>query len=231
MLGVTLGDLFIASEATDVAVIRADVRPSFRSPWSKARIEAVMPFSAGRSLEAMMATLEPGGTSGNRPTSGALDQLAVIFVGQLTLTLSGEQIALHRGDAVLYAHEPLESGTTRQHSRSSVDRVLESRMSRERTHRLTISESARHDHSACGAGGMSPLGARCMSIFTHSSLRSSRPRAPPGEGRGIDRRVRRVMGEHQGDRVLRFDARNAVHVCWRGLQRATTPRRRLLAVT
>ena len=101
MLGVTLGDLFTASEATDVAVVRADVRPSFRSSWSKARIEAVMPFSAGRRLEAMMVTLEPGGTSGKRPTSGALDQLAVIFEGQLTLTLSGEQIELNRGDAVL----------------------------------------------------------------------------------------------------------------------------------
>ena len=83
MLGVTLGDLFTASEATDVAVIRADVRPSFSSSWSKARIEAVMPFSAGRSLEAMMVTLDPGGTSGKRPSPGALDQLAVIFDGQL----------------------------------------------------------------------------------------------------------------------------------------------------
>jgi quercetin dioxygenase-like cupin family protein len=60
-----------------------------------------MPFSAGRRLEAMMVTLEPGGTSGKRPTSGSLDQLAVIFEGQLTLTLSGEQIAVNRGDAVL----------------------------------------------------------------------------------------------------------------------------------
>lgn len=101
MLGVTLGDLFTASEATDVAVVRADVRPSFRSSWSKARIEALMPLSGGRSLEAMMVTLEPGGTSGKRPSPGSVDQLAVIFDGQLTLTLSGEQVELGRGDAVL----------------------------------------------------------------------------------------------------------------------------------
>jgi transcriptional regulator with XRE-family HTH domain len=101
MLGVTLGDLFTASEATDVAVVRADVRPNFRSSWSKARIEALMPLSAGRSLEAMMVTLEPGGTSGKRPSPGTLDQLAVVFEGQLTLTLAAEQIALDRGDAVL----------------------------------------------------------------------------------------------------------------------------------
>jgi transcriptional regulator with XRE-family HTH domain len=101
MLGMTLGDLFSASEATDVAVIRADVRPSFTSSWSRARIEALMPLSIGRSLEAMMVTLEPGGTSGKRPEAGSLDQLAVVFEGQLTLTLSGEQMALDRGDAVL----------------------------------------------------------------------------------------------------------------------------------
>jgi quercetin dioxygenase-like cupin family protein len=101
MLGVTLGDLFTVSEATDVAVVRADVRPSFRSSWSRARIEALMPLSVGRSLEAMMVTIEPGGTSGKRPSAGALDQLAVIFDGQLTLILSGEQLELDRGDAVL----------------------------------------------------------------------------------------------------------------------------------
>jgi transcriptional regulator with XRE-family HTH domain len=101
MLGMTLGDLFSASEATDVAVIRADVRPSFTSSWSRARIEALMPLSIGRSLEAMMVTLEPGGTSGKRPAAGSLDQLAVVFDGQLTLTLSGEQMDLDRGDAVL----------------------------------------------------------------------------------------------------------------------------------
>jgi transcriptional regulator with XRE-family HTH domain len=101
MLGVTLGDLFTASEATDVAVVRADVRPSFRSSWSKARIEAIMPLSIGRSLEAMMVTLDPGGTSGKRPAAGSLDQLAVVFEGRLTLTLSGEQVKLDRGDAVL----------------------------------------------------------------------------------------------------------------------------------
>jgi transcriptional regulator with XRE-family HTH domain len=101
MLGMTLGDLFSASEATDVAIIRADLRPSFTSSWSRARVEALMPLSIGRSLEAMMVTLEPGGTSGKRPAAGSLDQLAVVFEGQLTLTLSGEQMDLERGDAVL----------------------------------------------------------------------------------------------------------------------------------
>jgi quercetin dioxygenase-like cupin family protein len=101
MLGVTLGDLFAASDAIDVAVVRAEIRPNFRSSWSKARIEALMPLSAGRSLEAMMVTLEPGGTSGKRPAPGTLDQLAVIFDGRLMLTLSDEDLELDRGDAVL----------------------------------------------------------------------------------------------------------------------------------
>jgi quercetin dioxygenase-like cupin family protein len=48
-----------------------------------------------------MVTIEPGGTSGKRPAASTLDQLAVIFDGQLTLTLSGEQMELDRGDAVL----------------------------------------------------------------------------------------------------------------------------------
>jgi quercetin dioxygenase-like cupin family protein len=60
-----------------------------------------MPLSAGRSFEAMMVTIEPGGTSGKRPSTGALDQLAVVFDGRLTLTLSGGRMELDRGDAVL----------------------------------------------------------------------------------------------------------------------------------
>ena len=101
MLGVTLAQLFTDPSGSNVAVVRADKRPSFRSSWSKASIDAVMPLNTVRSLEAMMVTLDPGGTSGKHPSVVALDQLAVIFHGRLTLTLAGERVELDRGDAVL----------------------------------------------------------------------------------------------------------------------------------
>ena len=46
-LGVTLADLFSVETTTAAVVLRAHARPNFRSAWSKARIDALMP-SPGR---------------------------------------------------------------------------------------------------------------------------------------------------------------------------------------
>jgi transcriptional regulator with XRE-family HTH domain len=100
-LNVTLADLFATPDTSDVVVVRADARPSFRSSWSRARIDSVMPGGKNQPLEAMMVTIEAGGASGKRPSGVSINQLAIVFAGQLTLTLAENTLELDLGDAVL----------------------------------------------------------------------------------------------------------------------------------
>ncbi|MEO8259678.1 MAG: cupin domain-containing protein [Acidobacteriota bacterium] len=100
-LGVRLADLFAIETTTEAAVVRADARPSFRSLWSKARIDALMPSGGSRTLEALMVVLEGGGSSGKHPATAGVDQFAIVWDGWLTLTHDGDDIALNRGDTVL----------------------------------------------------------------------------------------------------------------------------------
>lgn len=60
-LNVTLADLFATPETSEVVLVRADERPSFRSSWSRARIDSLMPAGKHQPLEAIMVTIEPGG--------------------------------------------------------------------------------------------------------------------------------------------------------------------------
>ena len=98
-LGVTLADLF-APVSVQPAVVRADARPSFRSSWSKATIDALMPLNASRTLQALMVTLDPGGASGKRPAAADGDQFAIVWEGRVALTHASEDIQLSRGDSV-----------------------------------------------------------------------------------------------------------------------------------
>ena len=97
----TLADFFTRPPVSEVVVVRADERPSFRSSWSRARIDSLMPAVNGQAFDALMVTMEPGGTSGKHPSGVSTDQLAVVFSGQLTLTLAEEILELGPGDAVL----------------------------------------------------------------------------------------------------------------------------------
>ncbi len=100
-LNVTLADLFAAPDISEVLLVRADARPSFRSSWSRARIDSLMPAGKHQPLEALMVTIEPGGFSGRHAAGVGSDQLAVVFSGQLTLTLAEDTLELQTGDAVL----------------------------------------------------------------------------------------------------------------------------------
>jgi quercetin dioxygenase-like cupin family protein len=60
-----------------------------------------MPTGKHQPLEALMVTIEPGGASGKHAAGVASDQLAVIFAGELTLTLADDTLELLTGDAVL----------------------------------------------------------------------------------------------------------------------------------
>jgi transcriptional regulator with XRE-family HTH domain len=100
-LGVTLADLFSVETTTAAVVLRAHARPNFRSAWSKARIDALMPPSGSRTLEALMVMLESGGSSGKHQTASNVDQFVMVWEGCLTLTHAGEEIELNPGDTVL----------------------------------------------------------------------------------------------------------------------------------
>ena len=100
-LGVTLADLFAMPNPTDVAIVRANARPTFRSSWPKARVDALSPLGGDRTLEALLVTLDGGGSSGKRLSARDVDHFAMVVEGRLLLTHSGEEIALGEGDTVL----------------------------------------------------------------------------------------------------------------------------------
>ena len=100
-LNVTLADFFATQDTSEAVVVRADARPSFRSSWSRARIESLMAAGKAQPLEAIMVTIEAGGSSGKHAAGVSSDQLAVVFSGHPTLTLAEDTWELDSGDAVL----------------------------------------------------------------------------------------------------------------------------------
>jgi transcriptional regulator with XRE-family HTH domain len=100
-LGVTLADFFEASHAPAPAVIRAGDRPGFTSVWSRARVEALVPSGARRSLEAVAVTLSPRGASGRHAPGLPTDQFAYVLKGPVSLSLAEERLTLGTGDAVV----------------------------------------------------------------------------------------------------------------------------------
>lgn len=100
-LNVRLADFFATPDMSEVVVVRADARPSFRSSWSRARIDSLMAAGKAQPLEAIMVTIENGGSSGKHAAGVSSDQLAVVFSGRPTLTLAEDTLELDSGDAVL----------------------------------------------------------------------------------------------------------------------------------
>jgi len=100
-LGVTLADLFSVEPTTEGTVVRAHARPNFRSAWSKARVDTLMPSGGSRTLEALMVMLEGGGSSGKHQATSRVDQFAIVWDGSIVLTHAGEEIVLNAGDSVL----------------------------------------------------------------------------------------------------------------------------------
>lgn len=101
-LGLTLADLFEASQTPVASVVRATERRGFTSSWSHARIESLTPSSAERRpLEAVAVTLSPQGASGRHAAGHAVNQFAYVLQGPLTLFLEEERLSLTSGDAVV----------------------------------------------------------------------------------------------------------------------------------
>jgi transcriptional regulator with XRE-family HTH domain len=100
-LGVTLADLFEASQAPSAAVVRADSRPGFTSSWSRARVESLTPPGDRRAFEAIAVTLAPRGASGKDVSGHPADQFAYVLKGPVTLLLGSETLSLASGDSVM----------------------------------------------------------------------------------------------------------------------------------
>lgn len=98
-LGVTLGEFFLAIDPAPPAIIRSSDRPVVQSEWSRAKIEALGPFNKDSQLEPMVITIQPGGASGHKPYVRPAEQLAVVLMGTLELTLEENVYHLKRGDA------------------------------------------------------------------------------------------------------------------------------------
>jgi XRE family transcriptional regulator, regulator of sulfur utilization len=118
-LGVTLGQFFQVTEEKSHNVVKANDRPTLDSHWSKAKIEALGPISpGGTGLEPVIITINPGGTSGKRPHTQANEEFAIVFEGEVTVTLGEEQHALSRGDSVT-----IPPGTPRMWQNSGTEPV------------------------------------------------------------------------------------------------------------
>lgn len=99
-LGVTMVEFFRRAGGDVPVVTRADARPTLQSEWSKARIEIVGGGNQHGRLEAMLVTLEAGGSSGKRPEASTREEFTLVLDGSLELTLDDGQQILEAGDAV-----------------------------------------------------------------------------------------------------------------------------------
>jgi len=120
-LGVTLANLFEASQAPAAAVVRADARPGFTSSWSRARVESLTPAGERRPIEAVSVTLAPRGASGKHLTTHPTDQFAYVVNGPVTVFLGEERLSLNTGDAALI---PRKAGHRWQNDGAAPAQVL-----------------------------------------------------------------------------------------------------------
>ncbi len=104
-LDVTLGELFSVVEPGRAAVVRAEDRQRLVSSWSRAEIEPLGPSGGVSRLEPVMITIAPGGHSGKYAHGHSGEDFAIVFEGEVTLTLGEETHILQRGDAVTFQSE------------------------------------------------------------------------------------------------------------------------------
>jgi transcriptional regulator with XRE-family HTH domain len=98
-MGVTMGEFFQTLEPRESPVTRASERRKITSGWSKGTIQSLT--TGGRvAMEAVLVTLEPGGSSGKHPAPRNVEEFAYILDGEVTLSLDGEDVVLSAGDSV-----------------------------------------------------------------------------------------------------------------------------------
>ncbi len=100
VLGMSLGDFFASLGSSDAGlVVRAGERAELTSLWSQGTVEALSPMRAGRLMEPLLITLEPGGCSAKHPTGKPREEFAFVLDGKVALTLGPDTTELCAGDA------------------------------------------------------------------------------------------------------------------------------------
>lgn len=105
-LGVTLSEFFarepVAADPPSCTIVRAADRPELTSGWSRATLEALGPTGAGRTMGPVMLTLEPDGRSGDRAAAHGGYEFAIVWDGNVRVTLGDTEHRLTTGDAVTF---------------------------------------------------------------------------------------------------------------------------------
>lgn len=104
-LDVTLSELFSEARPREAAVMRVDDRQRLISAWSRAEIEPLGPSGGASRLEPVMITIAPGGHSGKYAHGHPGEEFAIVFEGEVTLTLGDKTHLLQQGDAVTFRSE------------------------------------------------------------------------------------------------------------------------------
>jgi quercetin dioxygenase-like cupin family protein len=99
-LGVTISEFFPEKNTDSPMIVKASERQVVRSKWSRARIEALVPMNGESDLDVYLIILEEGGTSGSRPHTSNEEILAIMFEGELVVTLNETSYQVKKGDTV-----------------------------------------------------------------------------------------------------------------------------------
>jgi transcriptional regulator with XRE-family HTH domain len=102
VLGVSLGGFFAEPAHSPVVLVRASARQQLSSTWSPVSLEPLGLLDGVGTLEPVMLTMAPGGCSGKYPAAPGREKFALIFAGEVTLTLGDEVYGLRRGDAITF---------------------------------------------------------------------------------------------------------------------------------
>jgi quercetin dioxygenase-like cupin family protein len=105
VLGVTLAGFFMTQQQEAGVVTRTGDRWELASAWSQARIEALGSIGGNSHLEAVLITIASGGRSGKQPSSHPGEEFALVFDGEVSLTLGSDVHLLRRGDTASFSSE------------------------------------------------------------------------------------------------------------------------------
>lgn len=103
VLGVNLSEFFAEPETNTLGLVRASARRKLTSTWSPVSIEALTSLDRSRMLEAVMLSMAPGGCSGKYPAVLGGEKFALVYSGEVTLTLGKEVNVLKQGDAITFS--------------------------------------------------------------------------------------------------------------------------------
>ncbi len=104
-LGMTLAGFFATERPDGGLITRADNRREVTSSWSLACIESLATSCMSRQLEGVLISVAPGGRSGKKPSHHPGEEFALVFEGEIRLTLGADVHLLKRGDTAGFSSE------------------------------------------------------------------------------------------------------------------------------